>query len=67
MLTMAFSISGCAQIATNVAVQASIQLAGEQYLMATNKPITRCTLVNVAKGNKLCRVNRVYAKNTSNN
>ena len=54
--------SGCAEIATNVAVQSGIQLAGERYLIANNKPITRCSLYNVAKGNKMCRINKTYRR-----
>ena len=64
---MAFSISGCAEIATNIAIQGGIQLAGEKLLIANNKPITKCNIYNVTRGYKMCRVNRVYAKNTNNN
>ena len=54
--------SGCAEIATNMAVQGGIQLAGEQYLIANKKPITKCNLVNVAKGHKMCRIYRQYGR-----
>lgn len=54
--------SGCAEIATNVAIQGGIQLAGEKYLQANNKPITRCNLVNVAHGYKMCRVSKTYRR-----
>ena len=61
MLIMVFS-SGCAEIATNVAIQGGIQFTGEQYLIAHNKPITRCNLYNVAQGNKMCRIYRQYRR-----
>ena len=61
-LLMVFSLTGCAEIATNIAVQGSIQLAGEQYLIAQNKPITKCNLVNVAQGKKMCRIYRQYRR-----
>ena len=61
MLITVFNI-GCAEIATNMAVQGSIQLAGEQYLIAQNKPITKCNLVNVAQGKKMCRIYRQYRR-----
>jgi hypothetical protein len=54
--------SGCAEIATQVVIQGGVQLAGERYLIATNKPITRCNLINVAKGNKMCRIYRQYRR-----
>jgi len=53
---------GCVEIATNIAVQGGIQLAGEQYLIANNKPITKCNLVNVAQGKKMCRIYRQYRR-----
>jgi len=61
-LLMVFSLTGCAEIATNIAVQGGIQLAGEQYLIAQNKPITKCNLVNVAQGKKMCRIYRQYRR-----
>ena len=54
--------SGCAEFATNLAVQGGVQLAGEQYLIHNNKPITKCNMVNVAKGNNLCRIYRQYRR-----
>jgi hypothetical protein len=54
--------SGCVSLATSVATQASVQVIGEQYLIAQNKPIIRCNLFNVAKGNKMCRVYRQYRR-----
>ena len=62
LLMLMVACSGCAEIATNLAVQGSIQLAGEQYLIAQNKPITKCNLINVAKGYKMCRVSRTYRR-----
>jgi hypothetical protein len=53
--------SGCVSLATSVATQASVQVVGEQYLIAQNKPIIRCNLFNVAKG-KMCRVYRQYRR-----
>jgi hypothetical protein len=61
MLLVVFS-SGCAEIATNIAVQGGVQLVGEQYLIAKDKPITRCNLYNVMQGNKMCRVYRQYRR-----
>ena len=62
MLLMVFSLTGCAEVATNIAIQGGIQVAGEQYLQANNKPITRCSLVNVAQGKKMCRISRTYRR-----
>ena len=53
-------ISGCAQIATSVATQAGVQVVGEQYLISQKKPIIKCNVFNVIKGNKMCRVSKVY-------
>jgi hypothetical protein len=53
-------LTGCAEIATNIVIQSGIQVAGEQILIANNKPVTKCNLVNVAKGYKLCRVSKTY-------
>ena len=61
-LLTVFSLTGCAEIATNIAIQGGIQLAGEQYLQANNKPITKCNLVNVARGYKMCRISRTYRR-----
>ena len=58
---MVFS-SGCAEVATNVAIQGGIQFTGEQYLIAHNKPITRCNLYNVMQGNKMCRIYKQYRR-----
>ena len=54
--------SGCVSLATSVATQAGVQIVGEQYLITQNKPIIRCNLFNVAKGNKMCRVYRQYRR-----
>jgi len=58
--------SGCASfatsVATSVATQASVQVVGEQYLIAQNKPIIRCNFYNVMMGNKMCRVYRQYRR-----
>ena len=54
--------SGCVSLATSVATQAGVQVVGEQYLIAQNKPFIRCNLFNVAKGNKMCRVYRQYRR-----
>ena len=61
MLLMVFNL-GCAEIATNMAIQGGVQLTGEQYLIARNKPITRCNLINVVNGNKMCRIYRQYRR-----
>jgi len=54
--------SGCVSVATSVATQAGVQIVGEQYLITQKKPIIRCNVVNVIKGNKACRVYRQYKK-----
>jgi len=54
--------SGCVSLATSVATQTTVQVVGEQYLIAQNKPIIRCNLFNVAKGNKMCRVYKQYRR-----
>ena len=61
MLLMAFNL-GCVSLATSVATQAGVQVVGEQYLIAQNKPIIRCNLYNVMQGNKMCRVYRQYRR-----
>ena len=61
MLLMVFNL-GCAEIATQVAVQGAVQYGGEQYLISQNKPMTRCNIYNVAKGNKMCRIYRQYRR-----
>lgn len=58
---MVFS-SGCAEVITNVALQGSMQYAGEQVLIANNKPVTRCNINNFVKGNKMCRIYRQYRR-----
>ena len=58
---MVFNI-GCVSLATSVATQAGVQVMGEQYLIAQNKPIIRCNLYNVMMGNKMCRVYRQYRR-----
>lgn len=59
MLTMAFN-TGCMTVATSVATQAGVQVVGEQYLISQNKPTIKCNVVNVIKGNKMCRVSKTY-------
>jgi hypothetical protein len=54
--------SGCAEIATQVAVQSGVQYAGEKYLISQQKPVTKCNIVNVAKGYKMCRIYRQYGR-----
>ena len=61
MLTMVFNL-GCVSFATSVATQAGVQVVGEQYLIAQNKPIVRCNLYNVLQGNKMCRIYRQYRR-----
>ena len=61
-LLVVFSLTGCAEIATNMAIQGGVQYAGEKVLIANNKPITKCNLINVAKGYKMCRINRLYMR-----
>jgi len=60
LLTCLVLISGCAQIATSVATQAGVQVVGEQYLISQKKPIIKCNVYNIIKGNKMCRVGMVY-------
>ena len=56
---MAFNTS-CATVVTSVATQAGVQYAGEQYLISQNKPTIKCNVINVIKGNKMCRVSKTY-------
>ena len=60
LLTCLVLISGCAQIATSVATQAGVQVVGEQYLISQKKPMIKCNVYNLIKGNKMCRVNMAY-------
>jgi hypothetical protein len=59
MLIMVFN-TGCATVATSVATQAGVQVIGEQYLISQKKPMIKCNVINVIKGNKMCRVSRTY-------
>ncbi len=52
--------SGCATVATSVATQTGVQVVGEQYLISQNKAMIKCNIINVVKGNKVCRVSRTY-------
>jgi hypothetical protein len=56
-------ISGCAELATSVATQAGVQVVGEKYLIAQKKPMIKCNVYNLIKGNKMCRVSMVYNVN----
>ena len=60
LLTCLVLISGCAQIATSVATQAGVQVVGEKYLISQKKPMIKCNVYNLIKGNKMCRVSMVY-------
>jgi hypothetical protein len=64
LLPCLFLISGCAEIATSVAVQSGVQVIGEKYLIAQKKPMIKCNVYNLIKGNKMCRVSIIY--NVSN-
>ena len=59
MLIVVFNL-GCMTVATSVATQAGVQYTGEQYLISQKKPMIKCNVVNVIKGNKICRVSRTY-------
>ena len=61
MLTTVFNL-GCVSVATSVATQAGVQAVGEQYLISQNKPVIKCNVINVIKGNKVCRVYRQYRR-----
>ena len=54
--------SGCAEITSSLIAQGSVQYAGEKYLIAYNKPITRCNVVNMIEGKKMCRIYRQYGR-----
>ena len=58
---------GCVSLATSVVTQTSMQIIGEQYLIATNKPIIRCNVFNVIQHNKTCRVYRQYKQHSNLN
>jgi hypothetical protein len=51
---------GCAEIATSVAINTGVQVAGEKYLISQKEPVIKCNAINVLKGNKFCRVNQTY-------
>jgi hypothetical protein len=55
-----FSLSGCAEIATSVAINTGVQVVGEKYLITHKQPVIKCNAINVLKGNKFCRVNQTY-------
>ncbi len=59
MLITVFNL-GCVSVATSVATQAGVQAVGEQYLISQNKPVIKCNVINVIKGNKVCRVSKTY-------
>lgn len=59
MLSMVFN-TGCMTVATSIATQAGVQVVGEQYLISQNKPVIKCNVVNLIKGNKACRVSKTY-------
>ena len=52
--------SGCVTLATSVATQAGVQVVGEKYLISQNKPVIKCNVINVIKGNKACRASKTY-------
>jgi hypothetical protein len=60
LLMLIMVCSGCATVATSVATQAGVQYTGEQYLISQKKPMIKCNVINVIKGNKMCRVSRTY-------
>jgi hypothetical protein len=47
-------------VATSVATQVGVQTVGEQYLISQNKPVIKCNVINVIKGNRACRVSKTY-------
>ena len=59
MLIMAFNL-GCVTVATSVATQVGVQTVGEQYLISQSKPVIKCNVINVIKGNRACRVSKTY-------
>jgi len=59
MLIVVFNL-GCMTVATSVATQVGVQYTGEQYLISQKKPMIKCNVINVIKGNKMCRVSRTY-------
>lgn len=61
LISAAASTLGCTTLATSVATQVGVQAAGEQLLISQNKPVIKCTVINVVKGNQLCRVSRTYS------
>ena len=59
MLIVVFNL-GCMTVATSVATQVGVQTVGEQYLISQNKPVIKCNVINVIKGNRACRVSKTY-------
>jgi uncharacterized protein YceK len=62
LLMLIMGCSGCAEIATQVAVQGGVQYAGEKYLISQQKPVTKCNIVNMTRGYKMCRVYKQYGR-----
>ena len=60
LLMLIVVCSGCVTLATSVATQAGVQVVGEKYLISQNKPVIKCNVINVIKGNKACRVSKTY-------
>lgn len=51
---------GCAEIATNLGVQAGIQAGVNNIAYSNRKAITQCNFYNKMRGYQMCRVTRVY-------
>jgi hypothetical protein len=53
-------LTGCAEVITSVAINGGVQVVGEEYLIQNKKPMTKCNVLNVVKGNNICRIKRTY-------
>ena len=62
-LLFALLLTGCAEVITSMAINGGVQAVGEEYLIRNKKPMTKCSVINVAKGNNICRIKRTYRKN----
>lgn len=59
-IPIALGLTGCASFATSVAISSGVQIAGEQLLIHNNRPVVKCHVINVLKGNNMCRIQRTY-------
>jgi len=62
MLSMVFSISGCAEIATTVVSNVGIQKAIDSTWITDGKAHLVCRPDHILQGKKYCRVKKTYRR-----